>query len=104
MRDATFPTYTHPCPPHDLAFIYKEITHRLLVPERDDSKGGEGGHDATHGAALPSDFRVTTSQQDFGRQSLEPGIGILANKLQKNSIKTYIFSIIHFIKKLKLNA
>ena len=36
--------------------------------------------------------------------SLEPGIGILANKLQKNSIKTYIFSIIHFIKKLKLNA
>ena len=41
----------HPCS-HDLAFIYKEISHFLLVSGPDDGgKGGEGGHDATSEAA-----------------------------------------------------
>ena len=41
----------HPCS-HDLAFIYKEISHCLLVLGLDDGgKGGEGGHDATLEAA-----------------------------------------------------
>ena len=55
MRDAASPIAHLP---HNLAFVYKEISYRLLVPGLDDSKGEEGRHDATPGAARPSDFRV----------------------------------------------
>ena len=43
---------------HNLTFVYKEISYRLLVPGLDDSKGEEGRHDATPGAARSSDFHV----------------------------------------------
>ena len=43
---------------HNLTFVYKEILYRLLGSGLDDSKGEEGRHDATHGAARPSDFCV----------------------------------------------
>ena len=55
MRDAASPI-AHVS--HNLTFVYKDISYRLLGPGLDDSKGGEGGLDATPGAARPSDFRV----------------------------------------------
>ena len=56
MRDAAFPIAHLP---HNLVFVYKEISYRLLVPGLDDSKGEEGRHDdAIPEAARPSDFRV----------------------------------------------
>ena len=58
MRDGASPIAHLP---HNLAFVYKEILLHLLDPGLDDSKGEEERHDATHGAARPSDFRVAAN-------------------------------------------